>query len=230
MEPSIASGSRMNAGEWSTLMVSCAARPGAMSLRPPEKPRHEVLLDEAEGDVQVGLNEFFLDEHRRAAPGRAQSRVRGKVAGEVVDDAILAGDALADDGLNFSRRCGPVQAGGDEDGDAFAGNSAGMEALKQRRKCGGVGRGAGDVADGDGRSFFAAGQFGKRRGADGVVQRVGQRRIHVGQRGSGARLKHPPARAVRKIHRESRFAKGKFNLHGPLRAPYLQYYLMFPHR
>ena len=38
MEPSRARGSRMNRELCSSLIVSCAARPGATSLRPPEKP------------------------------------------------------------------------------------------------------------------------------------------------------------------------------------------------
>ena len=175
MDPSVASGSRMKRGEWMTLMVSCAGEAGRDQLASAGEAEHEVLLDEAEGDVQVGVEEALVDIDGCAARGGAEAAMGGEVAGIVVDDADSArrcpGQGCVED---LSVGGGAVQAGGDEDGDAFLRYSGGVEAREQRGQSDGVRRRAGDVADADGGGALAAGEFRERRAGDGMVESLGK--------------------------------------------------------
>jgi len=111
IDPSMASGSRMKRGECSTMIVCCAARPGAISLRPPEKPEHPMRLDEAERDVQIRIQEAAVDVDRRSAGGRAQRAMVPQRARVVVDDAIAPGDLRAEDRVDLFAGRAAMQAG-----------------------------------------------------------------------------------------------------------------------
>ena len=80
---------------------------------PSGKAEHQVLLDEAERDVQIGCHESLVDVDRRSAPGSAKRAVRSQVARVVTDDAVLAGNLRPGNDFNFFGRRGAVQPGGD---------------------------------------------------------------------------------------------------------------------
>ena len=80
---------------------------------------HEVRLDEAERDVEIGRDEAFVDVHRRAGTGDAEVAMGREIARIVVDDTKGRGDFLAADLANFAFGGGAVEAGGDQDGDLF---------------------------------------------------------------------------------------------------------------
>ena len=69
MEPSVASGSRMKRGEWIDLDGFLRGQARSDQLAPAGKAQHQVLLDEAEGDVQIGGHEALVDVDRCSAPG-----------------------------------------------------------------------------------------------------------------------------------------------------------------
>ena len=53
--PQSALGCSRNFGPCQILTVSRAAMPGQMTLRPPRIPGHQVRLDQAGGDLQIGV-------------------------------------------------------------------------------------------------------------------------------------------------------------------------------
>ena len=103
---------------------------GGDELTAAGEAEHQVLLDKAEGDVQVGLDEALVDIDRRAAAGRSERAVVRECAGVVVDHAVARWDVGAEDGVDLGGCCGAVQAGSDEDGDAVDGNAGCVQAVE----------------------------------------------------------------------------------------------------
>ena len=165
------------------------------------KAEHDVLLDESEGDMQVGLDEAPIYIDRRAAPGVAQRLMLGERLGIVVHHAIARGDLGADDAAHLLDGGAAMQASGDEDGDALHGNARGVQAFQQRRQGDGVWRGPGDVAYGDGRGTLSGGESGQGRRTDWAIERGRDGSRGVGERTGGTALDHGVVAALGKGHR-----------------------------
>ena len=65
---------------------------GGHQLAATGKPEHQVLLDEAQGDVQVGRHEPLVDIDRDAPLRGSQPAMFGQHPGIVVDDPIFRCD------------------------------------------------------------------------------------------------------------------------------------------
>ena len=134
IDPSMASGSRMKRGECSTMIVCCAARPGAISLRPPEKPSIQC------GSMKPSVMCRSASRKRRSiytgvplavAPSERWSLQRARV---VVDDAIARRNLRAEDRVDLFAGRAAMQAGRNQDRDAVHGNPGVVQPLQQRRQ------------------------------------------------------------------------------------------------
>ena len=150
--------------------------------------KHQVLLDKAEGDVQLGRHEAFVNVDGDAALCFSQPAMLGKRARIVVDDAIPGRDLFAQNGLDFGWGGFAMQPGGDEDGDTFDRDAGIVQTPKQGRKGQPVGSRPGDVANRDGRGLFPGRQGGQWLAADGVVKGPVERRGYIGQSRRGSAL------------------------------------------
>ena len=137
----------------------------------------------------------------------------GKLAGAVVDDAVVGWNLGAEDCLDLRVGCGAMQAGGDEDGDAFFGNACGMQPLEQWRQRNAIGSGAGDVAHGDGSGALACREFDQRLACDGVVQRRAKCCLNVREGTGGAAFDEVIVRPIGQGNHQTSFAKGECCLH-----------------
>ena len=70
--------------------------PGQISLRPPREAGHQVRLDQAGGDLQIGLDVARVDPDRHAARAVAQVRVLVELLAVMILDAVVGGDLGAD--------------------------------------------------------------------------------------------------------------------------------------
>ena len=84
---------------------------GRDQLAPAGETQHPVRLDEAQRDVQIGIQEAPVDVDRRSAGSRAQRAMVGQRARIVVDDSIARGNLGAEDGVNLFGGRAAVQAG-----------------------------------------------------------------------------------------------------------------------
>ena len=146
---------------------------------------HEVRLDEAGGDAQIGLDEDPVDADRRAARrGRSQIDMIVRVARVMVQHAnVRHHPRIADDLGQFVAQIGPVQAGGDQDGDAVEGNAARDHGFDHRAQEQPVRHRPRDVADQNAGAASAARQVGQRSGIDRMIESMTDRRRVVGEFG-----------------------------------------------
>ena len=73
--------------------------------------------------------------------------------------SVSPGNLGTDKLLGLRSLVGPVQAGGDEDGDVLAGDALLFEDAQHRRQDQPIGNGAGDVTDEDAGVLASAGDF-----------------------------------------------------------------------
>src|SRR6185437_15873118 len=183
-------------------------------LAPAGKARHQMRLDKSHGDVQVRGDESPVEIDARAGGGGAQVLVSGKIGAIVVRDGVIFGDVAAANFLDFGGGGGAMRAGGDEDKDIRASDPGAFEPPQHGRQNFPVGHGARDIADGDGRGFFAARKLRQGRPGERGVEAALDGRGGTGERRGRARLQKAIAEAFRQLQRYRRFSEGKFNLHG----------------
>src|SRR5947207_3687201 len=83
------------------------------------EPQHQVLFDETESDVEVGIYEAVIDIHGRSAPRLTNEAVLLTGSCIVTHDVIVGCDLRADDDVDFFTRGGAMQAGCNEDKDVL---------------------------------------------------------------------------------------------------------------
>ena len=157
-------------------------------LPSPGKAQHQMRLNEAKRDVQIGCHEPLVDVDRRAGGSIPQEAMLAQNFGVVVDHANIPVQIRPDDLPDFVFRRRPVQPGGDQDDDILAGNPALFQSRQQRRQHQPVRRGPRDIADRYGRRFLAPRQSGERLDANRRVHGRFQCGHAVGERHSRARL------------------------------------------
>ena len=106
---------------------------GHDKLAPATEAQHEVRLNEAERDVQIGGDKTLINIDRRPAPRGSNGAMTGKIARVMTDHVVCCRDFRPENDVEFFPGRRAVQAGGDEDGDAIFGNARGVQALEQRR-------------------------------------------------------------------------------------------------
>ena len=94
--------------------------------------RHQMRLDEAECETEVGTDEALVDPGGSAGARRAEVAVACRIARVVVFHAIGGGDFFADDFADFVGGGGAMQSGGDQDDNARAFDACGFEAAENR--------------------------------------------------------------------------------------------------
>ena len=139
-------------------------------LAAPGKPKHQVLLDEAQGDVQIGRHEAFVDVDRDTPLRLSQPAMFGQRPRIVIHHAVLRRDLWPQDGVDLVWRGFAVQSGRDQDRHALDRDAGLVQAPEQRRQRQPVGCRPGDIANRDGRSLLAGRQGRQRLAADGLVQ------------------------------------------------------------
>jgi hypothetical protein len=112
-------------------------------------------FDKAQRDVKLCGQKALVDVDRCAGGRPADKPVLGEVPCVVVERAVARGDIRSEDLLDFGRAGGPVQPGGDQDGDVFRADACVVQAAQQGWKHDAVGRRTRDVADGDGGGGLA---------------------------------------------------------------------------
>src|SRR6185437_13586913 len=154
---------------------------GSNELAASREAKHEVLLNKTKGDVEVSGEEAFVNVDRGAAVGVAEVAMIRDGASIMVDNAIRACNLGTDDALDLVW-CGiAVEAGGDEDRNAFDGNTRSVESAKKRRKGSGVGRGASYVAHGDGCRPLSSSEDRERGTSHRMVEGVIERLVGIAQ-------------------------------------------------
>ncbi len=133
---------------------------------------HEMRLDQAGRDTQVGLDEAPVDaDRRRARGGHAEVDMRRIVPREMIlDTDIPKYPVVADQFGEFRTLVRPMQAGRDEYGDRVARNPGGHHDLDHRPQEQMVGNRTGDVADQDAGAPAPTREFIQRQAADRVVE------------------------------------------------------------
>jgi hypothetical protein len=194
MEPSVAMRLAHEARRVDDLDGLLRGHAGSDELAAAAEAQHQVLLNEAEGDVQVGGHEALVDVDRRAAAGSAQVAMLGERLGVVADDAVLCRNLRADDGVDLVRRGAAMQAGSDEDGDALDRDAGLVQPLQHRRQRDAVGRGRVMSQTLMAAVFLPAGQLQQRLGADGGIERRIERGALIGERLS--RVAHDDLRFI----------------------------------
>ena len=146
---------------------------------------HEVGLDEAGGDLQVGLEETAVEFHRCAAgAGRAEVEAIRVVAREMIFHSDMRQHPrIADQLREFRALVGAMQAGRDENRDGRSGNARGDEVLDHRPQEKMVRHRPGDVADEDAGAPLSARERTQRRGAHRLVKRTANGAGRVGNLG-----------------------------------------------
>ena len=94
----------MKRGEWMHLDSLLRGQARRDQLAAAGEAEHEMLLDEAERDVQIGVHEALVDIDRRAAGGRAERLMLGEGAGIVVHYAVASGESPARGWFESPRR------------------------------------------------------------------------------------------------------------------------------
>jgi hypothetical protein len=140
------------------------------------------LLNQAGGDLEVGIHVPRIDPDRHAARALAEVGVLAPLLAVMIDDPVLAGDRPADHLDDFFRLTFAVQAGGHEDCDLVARNPLALENLQHRPQDQLVGDRPRNVADDDAGIFLPAGDFFQRRSAVGFFQHLQQVTAGIGQR------------------------------------------------
>ena len=96
---------------------------GSNELSASGEAKHEVLLNKAQRDVEIGREKAFVDIDRGAGARAAEVAVICDGASIVIDDAIRTGDLGTDNGPDLVG-CGlAMKAGSNEDRDAINGNA-----------------------------------------------------------------------------------------------------------
>lgn len=127
---------------------------------------HEMGLDQAGGDLQVGFDVAAVDPGGDAAGAMADQDVFAENLAVMVLDAVVVGDEAADHFDEFFPFVGAMQAGGDQDQDLLTRNAGIFEGGQQGGQQEGVGDGTGDIADDDTRVASAFGELGQWWGAN----------------------------------------------------------------
>ncbi len=94
---------------------------GADQLPPAGKAGHQMRLDQAGRDLQVGLDVAAVDPDRHAARAFAQIRMLAEHGAMMILDPIAVDDFPPDQFDQFVAQIRPMQASGDENGDALRG-------------------------------------------------------------------------------------------------------------
>src|SRR5580698_6298834 len=154
---------------------------GGNQLSSSGEAKHEVLLNKAEREVEIGREKALVDVDRGTSASVAKVAVIRDGASIMVDNAIPAGNLGTDDDIDLLGCSGAMKAGSDEDRDAFDGNTGAVQTTKKRGKGSRVWRGAGDVADGDGRSPLSLCEDRERWSGHRMINGVVERLIRIGQ-------------------------------------------------
>ena len=107
--PQSALGCSRKSGPCQTLTVSRRRDAGADQLAPAGEAGHQVRLDQAGRDLQIGPDVARVDPDRHAARARAEERVLGELLAVMVLDAIVGGDLGADHLDQFVALVRPMQ-------------------------------------------------------------------------------------------------------------------------
>jgi hypothetical protein len=150
---------------------------GADRLPSAGEPRHEMALDKARGDPEIGPEKGAVHEDVAAGRTLPDEGQRGLIFAVVVDDRVIPENIPAEHLRPFVGGARPVHAVADDDRDVFPGNPRRLQAVQQRPEKAvfpAVGDGACDVGDGHrrgklrGRFPLAPDDLRKRRAADGM--------------------------------------------------------------
>jgi hypothetical protein len=149
----------MKRAEWEGANGLVMGDAGCDDLAPAGPAGHEMRLDQAGGDPEIGFGKQPVDLDRRVARRRmAEIDMGGIVAGEMVlDPDIFQHPGIAYQLGQFVAEIGPVQAGGDKDRDIGQRNARlghGADHLLQEQP---VRHRPGDVADQDAGAAAAPG-------------------------------------------------------------------------
>lgn len=134
---------------------------------------HQVRLDEAGGDFEIGLDITRVDPSGDTIRRRAKVGVLAEHFAVMVFDRVVVHDIRPHHFLHFGAFVGAVQPGGVEDQDSLTWDAGLFENMQNGGQNELVGNGTSDVANENARGFLAAGQFGKRRSADGIGEHLG---------------------------------------------------------
>ena len=142
---------------------------------------HEMRLDQAGRDAQIGFDEAAIELDRRSAlRGDAEIDVIGVVARIVVLDSNPRHDpGVAHQFGKFFANVWPMQAGRDQNNDAVERNARGDQGFDDRPQEEMVGHGPRDVANQDAGAFAPTGEFNQRRGMGRLRQRASNRRCGI---------------------------------------------------
>ena len=144
---------------------------GQDALAPAGEAGEEVRLDEALADQQVAVHGDLVAEELGAAGQVAHLDEVVRLKGVVHGDLLVVHDGVAEHAPLLLLGGGPVQAGGDEDGDVRV-RVAGADLRQQDGQGQLAGHSAGVVAGDQGDLLLAHGQLPQGLGADGVRQGV----------------------------------------------------------
>ena len=184
-------------------------------LAPAGVARHEVWLDQAGGDLQLGLEEAAVELHRGAGGREAQVDVVRVVPRVVVFDAdSLQHPRVADQLLQLGAQVGAVQAGGDEDGDAGRGHAGGEQLAQDGPEQERVRHWPGDVADEDARRPLAAGLLGQGTRADGAGERGTDGTLGIRQERHGGLADDSDFETVGQLDGERASTVAQLDVHG----------------
>ena len=168
-------------------------------LRSAAEAGEEVRLDEAGGDLDIGIDPRTIQVHRNIGRGRADVGERGSIAAVVVDHPIAAGDVRAEHLLQLGGSVGAVRPGRDQNGDVVRRDIGHL--LEQRRQHLLPRLRAGDVADRNRDRLSPPEELPERRAAERRADRGQQRGARISDGGSEDRLDDDDP-LLREIHLE----------------------------
>jgi hypothetical protein len=189
--------------------------------------RHEVRLDQAGHDAEVGAEQPAIDPQLGAAAGATEMDVLARVARLVIADAIAPHDVGAGHRRQLVGGVGAMQPGRNEDLDPFGWHPRRLERGQQGRQHDPIRHRPRLVGDHHHRVAPAAGDLGQRRRPDRLRERRRHRPAGIRQRRSFRRLQHRYVEVVGQRDVQPRAPVVEANLHSSFYSTYVPIWSCF---
>ena len=164
------------------LIVSFRCDSGNDQLASSRIAGHQMRLDEAERDPEIGIHEVVVNMNRRSAVCSSEIAMLPNGSRIIADNSVGSGNFGADNLIHFGRRGGSMQARCDQNCHSVPADSRSVKPIEQRRQRYGIRRRTRYVAHHDDDSLLAFGKVAKWRRRQRIVESLLQRAVRIGER------------------------------------------------